>query len=290
MRNLFAMDVTDDENPIIPADDYCRRRVADALEEKMDEHADEMIENVENATHSLPHIIGMGAFGIVGVVCFAVFDAITDEADHIPATAWLWFAAAAVAFLLLLAVSYSYRKLITARLETDEMALQAEQADAYYRLSRHELGVPEDAATIDVLGYAYTIKKGKEKPIKMANEHYNAIELDAFAEDGCLVLGDAAAVYALPLAEVTAVTRREGRIRVHCWNKEEAHNKEPYKPYRIRYDEENDVFTVRAVYVLEWGGADRELVVPDYEWERVLQPLTGLAVTATEKAVSITIE
>lgn len=289
MRNLFAVDFTDENHPVIPVDAYCRRRVNAALEEKMDEHADQILEDVEKATRSLPHIIGMGACGIAGVVCFAVFDAIADEADHVPAAAWLWFAAAVVAFLLLLAVAYSYRKLITARLETDEMNTQMEQADAYALLSRAELGIPADAVAMDVLGYSYEVKKGKEKLMKIADEHYDAMEMTVFAEDGCLMLADAVTLYALPLSEVTAVTRREGRIRVHSWNKEEEPNKEPYKPYRIRYDDENDVFTVRAVYVLEWGGADRELVVPDYEWERVLQPLTGLSVTATEKAFSVTI-
>lgn len=290
MRNFFAVDVTDEENVVMHADEYCRRRVNATLEEQMDEHANEMIEEAEKATRSLPHYIGMGAAGLGGVVCFAIFDAMTEDADKISPAAWLFLAGAAVAVLLLLWVARSYGKLVTVRMETDEMNTRMEQADTYAALSRRELGVPEDAVSIDVLSYAYEIKKGKEKVKTIANEHYDSLELLSFTEDGCLMLADGVAVYALPLSQVTAVTRREGRTRVYCWNKEEAHNKGPYKPYRIRYDEDNDVFTVRAVYVLEWGDADRELVIPDYEWERVVQPLTGLAVTATEKAVSVTVE
>lgn len=290
MKNLFAVDFTDEDNPIVPAEAYCRRRINAALEEKMDAHADEMIDEVEKATHSLPHFIGMGAAALCCVVCFTVFDTLTEDADKIPPVAWPFLAAAAAALGVLLWIGRAYSKKVSSRLETDEMTARMEQADAYATLSRHELGVPADAAAMDVLCYSYEIKKGKEKPVRIAGEHYSAMEMAVYVEDGCLMLADAATLYALPLSEVTAVRRIEGRTRIHCWNKEEACNKEPYKAYRIRYDDENDVFTVRAVYALEWGGADRELVVPDYEWERVLQPLTGLAVTATDKAVTITVK
>ena len=289
MKNLFAVDFTDENNPRMPADAFCRRQVNDVLADTMDAHADHMMDEVEKATHSLPHFIGMGAAALCGVVCFTVFDTMTEDVDKIPSVAWLFLVAAAVALGVLLLVGYSYSKKVSSRLETDEMTTQMEQADAYALLSRHELGVPEDAAAVDVLCYTYEIKKGKEKPLRIANEHYSAMEMAVFVEDGHLMLADATNLYAFALSEVTAVTCWEGKIRVHSWNKEEDCNKEPYKAYRIRYDDDNDIFTVRSVYALEWGGADCELVVPDYEWERVLQPLTGLAVTATEKAFSITI-
>lgn len=293
MRNLFAVDLTDEDNPILPAEAFCRRRVNETLADKMDAHADDMMEEVERATRSWPHYIGMGGAGLCAVVCVSVFDVLSEEAESlsaVPLSAWAFLAAAVAAMGVLLLVGRSYSKKVSSRLETDEMTVKAEQAEAYYRLSRVELRVPADAAAVDVLSYGYEVKKGKEKPIRIANEHYAAAEMEVFVEDGCLMLAEAAAVYALPLAQVTAVRRIEGRVRVHCWNKEEPCNKGPYKPYRIRYDDDNDVFTLRAHYVLEWGDAGVELAVPDYEWERVLQPLTGLAVTATEKAVSVSFE
>lgn len=287
MKNWFAIDFTDEDNPVIPIEAYCRRRVNAVLEEKMDAHADTMMDNVEKATRSWPHYIGMGAAALGCYVFLTVFDVATEDTGTIPPSAWWWLLPAALCLAVLVLLGYSYRKRVNARMETDEMTAQAQQAEAYYRLSRHELGVPEDAAEMDVLCYSYRMKKGKEKPVRIAGEHYSAMELQVYVEDGYLMLADAAVLYALPLSEVTAVTRWEGSARIHCWNKEEEPNKEPYKAYRIRYDDDNDVFTVRAVYALEWGGADRELLVPDYEWERVLQPLTGLTVTATEKAVSL---
>lgn len=287
MRNYFAVDMTDEDNPTMAADAFCRRRVSDTLEKTMDAHADTMMENVEQATRSWPHYIGMGAAALGCLVFCGIFEAVVDEAETIPATAWWWLLPTAICLGALLLVVRSYHRLVSSRMDTDEMTEQAEQAEAYYRLSRHELGVPEEAVAMDVLGCSYTMKDGKEKPIRMANEHYVAMELEAYAEDGCLMLADAATLFALPLSEITAVRKIEGKARIYCWNKDEEPNEEPYKAYRIRYDDEEDVFIVRAVYALEWGGAERELLVPDYEWDRVLQPLTGLEVTATEKAVTI---
>lgn len=287
MKNMFAVDLTDENNPIMPAEAYCHRRVNTALEEQMDAHADSMMENVDKATRSWPHYIGMGAAALGCFACLTVFDTLTEEVETIPAAAWWWLLPTALCLAVFLLVSHSYRKLVKTRMETDEMTAQAEQAEDYYRLSRRELGVPDGVAEVDVLCYTYEVKKGKEKPVRIAGEHYSAMELQVYVENGCLMVADAATLYALPLAEVTAVTRWEGRTRIYCWNKDEQPKEEPYKPYRIHYEEDDDVFTVRAVYALEWGGADLELLVPDYEWERVLQPLTGLAVTATEKRVTI---
>lgn len=279
MNNLFAINGTDDNNPLMPADAYCRRRVDATLEQEMDAHADDMIADVQGALKSWPHFIGMGACGLAGVICFAIFDALTEGVEKVPATAWLWFAAAVVAFGLLLLVAHFYSRRIKSNLDTEEMDAQMAQAEEYARQSREELGIPEDAADIDVLGYAYEMKNGRAKQVKAWGEDYDAMEMYAFVQDGCLMLADAATLYAIPLSSVTAVKKRESRFRVYSWNKEEEPNKEPYKAYRIKYDDENDVFTLRAVYAIELAGADCELVVPDYEWERVLQPMTGLTIT-----------
>lgn len=279
MTNLFAFNGTDENNPVAPVEAFTRRRVNAELEQRMESHAEDMVEGLQGALKSWPHLIGMGVCGIGGMICFAIFDALTEGVEKVPATAWLWFAAAVVAFGLLLLVARLYSKRIKAHLETDEVSAQMEQAEEYARLSRAELGIPENAASIDVLSYTYEIKNGKEKISKNENEDYEAIELYAFAEDGCLMLADAVTLYAIPLSSITAVRRWEEKVRVYCWNKEEEPNKEPYKAYRIKYDDENDVFTLRAIYALELAGSDCELLVPDYEWERVLQPLTGLSVT-----------
>ena len=289
MKNLFAVNLTDEDNVVAPADGYVCRRTGEELAQKMEAHSDEMTEEVGKATRSWPHFIGMGAAVVAGFVCVTVWDALVEEAESFaaaPVATWLWLAGALAAVAAFILVGRSYSKLVTARLETDEMQTAADQAEDYFRLSRIEMGVPADAARIDVLSYSYVVKKGKEKPQRISNEHYTAVELDVFVEEGNLMLADASVLYALPLSAVTGVRKIEGGTRVYCWNKEEQPKEEPYKPYRIRYDDEEDVFTLRAVYAVEWAGEDVELLVPDYEWERVVQPLTGLSVTSTDKTVA----
>lgn len=289
MRNLFAVDMTDPDNPTMPIEAFCRRRISEELAQKMDAHADEMTESADKAVRSWPHYIGMGAAAVGCFVFFSIFEAAAEEAETIPPTAWLWLIPAALCLGVVLLIGRSFRKLVEARMGTDEMTEQAQQGEAYYLLSRHELGVPDGVADVDILCYAYEMKKGKEKHLSIANEHYTAMELQMYVENDCLMLAEAATLYALPLSEVTAVTRLEGSTRIYCWNKDVSHKEEPYKPYRIRYDDDEDVFTVRAVYILEWG-EEHELLVPDYEWDLVVAPLTGLEVTATEKLVSFAVQ
>ena len=287
MRNFFAVDMTDPDNATMPADDYCRRSVSDTLSQRMDTLSDTLDEKVETATHSWPHKLAGFAVCAVALVSIAAFDILAEGAETIPWTAWLCLIPVAICLVAGVLISRSYKKMVESRMSTDEMTLQMEQADACYQLSRHEMGVPSDAVTVDILTYAYEMKKGKEKQIHLADEHYSATPLEAFVEDGCLMLAEAAKTYGFPLAQVTAVTRLEGGTRIYSWNKEEGCKDEPYKPYRISYNEDDDVFTVRAVYVLEWP--EGELVVPDYDWERILAPMTGLSATATEKRVAFRI-
>ena len=96
MRNWFAVDMTDPENPTMPVEAYCRRRVSNEMVQKMDALSDTMDENVETATRSWPHKIGGFAAFAVALVSIAIFDAVTDGAETIPWTAWLWLIPAAV--------------------------------------------------------------------------------------------------------------------------------------------------------------------------------------------------
>lgn len=287
MRNFFAVDMTDPDNATMPADGYCRRSVSDTLSQRMDTLSDTLDEKVETATRSWPHKIAGFAVAAVALISITAFDILAEGAETIPWTAWLCLIPVAICLGAGVLISRSYKKLVESRMSTDEMTLQMEQADACYQLSRHEMGVPSDAVTVDILTYAYEMKKGKEKQIHLADEHYSATPLEAFVEDGCLMLAEAAKTYGFPLAQVTAVTRLEGGTRIYSWNKEEGCKDEPYAPYRISYNEDDDVFTVRAVYVVEWP--EGELVVPDYDWERILAPMTGLSATATEKRVAFSI-
>ena len=130
MRNFFAVDMTDPDNPTMPADGYCRRRVSDALAQNMDALSDTLDENVEQATRSWPHIIGTIAACAVAFVSMTVFEALAEGADTIPVGAWLCLIPAALALGTLLLISRSYKKLVESRMDTDEMTLQMQQADA----------------------------------------------------------------------------------------------------------------------------------------------------------------
>ncbi len=270
MKNAFAIDNTVESAPLSPADAFCRRRINAALSEKIDDHFEDVVADVSRRFRSVPHFIGMGVSVLVVAVCSAMLE--ESEQFSMP-----WLFGAIIGMVALGLVVWSYKRHIST--DNDESQLNMAQAEEYGAMTRRELGIPDTAADLDVLGYFYEVSKGKEKRTRMDNEDYDALDMYVFMEDGHLMLADGECLYAFPLSFITAVRRREIHARIFCWNKETMPNKEPYKSYRIKYDEENDVFTVRSVYALELAASDCEILVPDYEWERTLQPMLGLPVT-----------
>ena len=269
MNNAFAINNTVESAPVSPADAFLRRRINAALSDKIDDHFEDVVADVSRRFRSVPHFIGMGISAVVVAVCSAMLE--ESEQFSLP-----WLFGTIIGMVALSLVVWSYNRRIST--DSDESQLNMAQAEEYGTMTRRELGIPDTAADLDVLGYFYKVSKGKEKRTRMDNEDYDALDMYVFIEDGHLMLADGECLYAFPLSSIT-VRRREQKTRIFCWNKDTMPNQEPYKSYRIKYDEENDVFTVRCVYALELAASDCEILVPDYEWERTLQPMLGLPVT-----------
>ncbi len=270
MKNAFAINNTVESAPVAPADAFLKGKINAALSQQINEEFDGAIKKVVLRFRSVPHFIGMGVSALVVAVCSAMLE--ESEQFSLP-----WLFGAIIGMVALFLVVWSYNRHIST--DSDESQLNMAQAEEYGTMTRRELGIPDTAADLDVLGYFYEVSKGKEKRTRMDNEDYDALDMYVFIEDGHLMLADGECLYAFPLSSITAVRRQEQKTRIFCWNKDTMPNQEPYKSYRIKYDEENDVFTVRCVYALELAASDCEILVPDYEWELTLQSMLGLPVT-----------
>lgn len=269
MNNAFAINNTVESAPVAPADAFLKGKINAALSDKINEEFDGAIKKVVLRFRSVPHFIGMGVSAVATIICTSVM----EEAEQISLP---WLCGAILGIVALVLVGWSYKRHLDA--DNEELDQSIDRMNSYSEIAVRELDIPDTATDLDVLGYFYTVKKGKEKRTIAANEDYDAMDMYAYVEDGHLMLSDGDGLYAFPLDAIT-VRRREQKTRVFCWNKEVMPKKEPYKPYKIKYDEENDLFTVRCVYALELADSDMEILVPDYEWELTLQPMLGLPVT-----------
>lgn len=284
MRNLFGANMTDEDHPQLPIEAFLRAEVPAEQVRRLNEAAEQGEVLEKKATLPLLAKILLWISLIAGVVGARLFleevfeEGFTGLAATGLAVGLIGFATVGVIVLL-------GRRRAKAVLESDEGEQFLQDVEQHAASSRAFLGIPEDARDLDVLGYMYTVKKGKEKCPHKTMFTYVALDNYAFVEGGELMLADSHHKYAIPLSAVTAVRCEQKKTAINSWNKDDGPKSATYKPYKIAYDEENDIFTVRAVYTLEiaYNGEWYTLAVPDYDWALVLQPLTGLQVTPTEE-------
>ena len=284
MRNLFAANMNDEENPILPVQVFLRAEVSADQTQRLDDTV-EQGEALEKKA-GLPWFgkLFLWAGTIAGLFGARLFleEVFEEGFTGLAATG---LAVGLIGFAIVGVIVLLGRRRAKAVLESDEGEQFLQDVEQHAASSRAFLGIPEDARDLDVLGYMYTVKKGKEKCPHKTMFTYVALDNYAFVEGGELMLADSHHKYAIPLSAVTAVRCEQKKTAINSWNKDDGPKSATYKPYKIAYDEENDIFTVRAVYTLEiaYDGEWYTLAVPDYDWALVLQPLTGLQVTPTEE-------
>lgn len=276
MRNLFATNLTDEDNPTTPADAFVRDKVPEYHAECLENSGEETEKAVEKAVKGpLALRILLVVFAAIGVGGLEVFLEMLGEVDAPGIFEWsvLTISVVCVAISILLAVLQHRQTKKT--LESDEVTQLTNDLDRLSDSSKQLLGVPADAAELDVFGYGYEIKRGKEKRLLKELGEYMTSSLYVFVENGELMLANDVEKYAIPLSAITGVRVIRKKTKAFCWTKDDKQMSATYKPYMVGYNDGDGIFTVRAIYSLDiaYNGEEYELVVPNYDWELVLQPL-----------------
>ena len=139
-----------------------------------------------------------------------------------------------------------------------------------------ELGVPEDAASIDLLMFRYTIKNDSIQPKSYGPSAYYACNGRIFLENDALCIADADQRYEIPLSTLQYIETVERDIAIPGWNKETPIKQPPYDQYHIWMDK-NGFAHFKPYYILhfEYRGEDWGLYFPCYELPTI-ENLTGL--------------
>ena len=282
MRNLFAKNMTDENDPRYDGETaFLRQRVPVEQQAVLEQQAKQMVSSVKKMI-CYPLVIAQIVLAVIGFICLRVFLNLWSDEDIL---LWWLLAIAAMCFVVFGFLQWNGKKRREAVEQSDDYQTLTVQMEAASVGSRALLGILGDAADIEVLSYDYEIKNGKEKRTDSKWE-YDTCCFYAFVQEGELFLADSVDKYAFPLSAVTAVHHRHTKTKVFMWMKDEEPKSVTYKPYKIKYDEDGDVYTLPAVYALEVScGEDvYELILPEYEWDMVLQPMAGTALpTPTEE-------
>lgn len=187
---------------------------------------------------------------------------------HAPWVFWLFGACLVVAIFFALKA----RRLKAGFQKSEQVDERMRQMEEKFAEAAKATGLPADAVPIDVMGYYYRLKNGREKRLGTAFSKYVNFIADVYEQDGCLCFWDVYHVISVPLAQIRGVETVKERTTLRCWNKKETVYSQPYKKYKLRQD------SAGVVYIKGYGrikigiGSDEyEVLIPDYDLDKVLK-------------------
>lgn len=284
MKPFLGIDhTTDKKNETPNGAEFLADKPSQMMSNAIERSAENALELFEQARLPLPLRIVQWVCGIVGAVIplSAIGVLIEGEMD----AQQIWNDAGAVFLVVTLACLAVWACLTVASFKKTKGALESEEGDQLF--SRMDvlattvyaqMGVPEDAPTVDVLSFCYKMKDGEPRIVGQALSAavYENEEYRIFADEENLYLADLEGKYAFPKVSLRGIRTVEKRILLSMWNKDEEHNKGIYKPYKLSVDDEMNV-RVRSYHVLEvekdgemWG-----IYFPCYELPTV-EAVTGM--------------
>ncbi len=287
MKPFLGIDITENkENDMANGEEFVARSISLEQSESLERVLTKAEDLEKSAKLALPLRIISWVSAILAIVCGYVFFEVIAEIEEdmslvqmynkAPWLVWIG-CACAVAWLVIWFVGYKKKKAV---MDSDDSrrvltAVSSVEESIYY-----ELGVPENAARVDILAFGYKVK-GDELKAKTVGDNlaeYQNIEYRAFVSDGKLCLVDRESRYEFELSSLCAIRTVKKKINITDWNKEEKYNKGQYKQYKISEDDNLDTYYVKSYHILEfeYNGEMWGIYFPCYEKE-IFEELTGLA-------------
>ena len=190
---------------------------------------------------------------------------------------WLFWVAGGclAAWLILTLAGYKKQNTVLQSENTDRILSGMETLSANILA---ELGVPADAAEVDVLVFTYKMKNGEPvaRERGMNPTPYAQLNMRAFVKDAQLCLATLDGLYAFPMSELRAIRTVNKHISTLSWNKDDDPDKGIYKPYKMTVDQYGCVhFKPYHILEIEHMGTLWGIYFPCYELP-TMEKLTGL--------------
>lgn len=206
------------------------------------------------------------------LVDYLFYDGISFvEAYHnAPVISYIGAASIAVLIFCITAERHRKKKVIITEENNIESSIpdDVEEEDFFYKTmaeAETELNIPEDFVEIDILGYRYKIKKGKDKLVSYGMYDYYNIEYRAYLQDGFFCLADLDMVITIPLSSFREIEKSKKRASFKIWNKSEPYNSKRYKKYKIAQNQFGTYFTrFYKIHISDIKG-EFELFIPNYD-------------------------
>lgn len=218
----------------------------------------------------------IGGIMILGGIGSAVGEEDASFSEIYSSVPWLlWLGGVLlIAGIVLFVIGH---KRIKACLEGEENKACNADMDTITNNIYAELGVPGDAAEIDILSFHYKLKDGepilKEAACELAP--YNAFSYKCFTQSGYLYIADAENKYGFSLSDLRTIHTKNQKITVFTWHDDDEF-KDIYKQYNVKQGDYGNIrFKPYHILELEHNGEAWGIYFPCYELPE-FEKLTGL--------------
>lgn len=271
MKPFLGIDCTrDKENEDFNGNEFLVAEVSPALWQEFEEAEEETDEVVQKSKLPLALRIIEYVCGLAGIAIIAGLIESWGEVSwaqaYQNAAALFYIGPACLLIWLALFLLGLHREKSTL---TDERSTRKlSRRDGICRAIYTDLGIPDDAQTVDVLMFRYKEKDGEIKIYTTPAQSSTCFNLESklYADEENFYIADLEGKYAFPRASVRTLREVKKRISFPSWNKEEPFNQGIYKPYKLTANNYGVIFC-KSYFILElehngeiWG-----IYFPAYE-------------------------
>ena len=283
MKNLFSVNKTyNREANDYDENRYLAARVSDEIQNKL-RNAFSVVTEETAPTEPTEEELALrkksGLYWFSCLACFAVgcilffFGDAIPAYQSIPALHLIDFA------LLIAAVVLHYKARRTSRRQASvgNEKVELNFAEATKRLEEaaaeaaQELGVPEDALSVDILPFHYIMKGNSPVPALKKNRFDN-LSVSLFLREGNLCLATAQERFDIPLSAIRGYREYDGDYELEMWLKPEDPDSDKYKDFGIRKSGFLS-YKGHGYFGLLVGGNAYEVLIPCYDFGMVRELL-----------------
>lgn len=280
MKPIFCTDITVNRNNTeINGSEFIKKSISEEKRAEMDSRARELQDIINKAKApgwmvTARSISGFSALimamNLIQVALEKGFSALF-AADQIMGTMICLGAAAAWMYL------DRDGKARVRKLENDpQLKRKNDEIEIEIAMIMHEMGVPTNAKSLDVLVFNYKTKDGEIAPVSsaMLPSTMMNIECKAYADEDAVYIADGDSVYAFQKSEIKSLRKMDGKVNVYGWNKSDAPSDPKYAAYGVSFNKLGMVTTFSYVVEIERDGETFGLYLPGYEAD-VLSDIFG---------------
>ena len=281
MKPIFGIDITlDKNNENINCDRFISKSISGETKQGFEEKTEGFNDTVKKSQlpgwiQIVKYILGLYAIIVaVGVLRALTSVNIQQAFSNAPVLIISGIVCAAL-WLGLHLYSKKKEKDVFEEMDAEEQVASIEEdVNKIYE----ELGVPQNAATVDILLFKYKEKDGKiiPKTVGMQTCEFFNMEVKIFVRDGRLHLADVENLYSFDMSRLKSIETINKSTSLLSWNKEIGYDEERYKKHKISVNNlGNIIIKPYHILTLEHNGEEWGLYFPCYELE-IFEILTGL--------------